>query len=159
MADDAVLAQRAQIEQKIAGRTLCDVLDDNADRYGEAPAACWRDGATWHTLSWGQYRQRVVEVAAGLASLGVDHGDFVALMMANRPEHVLADQGAVHAGAVPITLYATFAPEQIGSCAADCAFRSLSTPVRQSQMSLVGRPCRAENREWPPADVACPWRR
>ena len=31
--------------------------------------------------------------------------------------------------------------------------------VRQSQMSLVGRPCRAENREWPPADVACPWRR
>jgi aspartyl-tRNA synthetase len=31
--------------------------------------------------------------------------------------------------------------------------------LRQSQMSLVGRPCRAENREWPPADVACPWRR
>jgi long-chain acyl-CoA synthetase len=121
MADDTVLAQRAQIEREIAGRTLCDLLDDNADRYGEAPAASWRDGATWHTLSWREYRQRVVEVAAGLASLGVDHGDFVALMMSNRPEHVLADQGAVHAGAVPTTLYATFAPEQIGYCAAHCA--------------------------------------
>jgi long-chain acyl-CoA synthetase len=121
MADDTVLAQRAQIEQEITGRTLCDVLEDNAERYAEAPAVSWRDGATWRTLSWREYRQRVVEVAAGLASLGVNHGDFVALMMANRPEHVLADQGAVHAGAVPTTLYATFAPEQIGYCAAHCA--------------------------------------
>src|SRR6266508_1032636 len=121
MADDAILAQRAQIEQEIAGRTVCDLLQDNADRHGEAPAASWRDGGTWHTLSWREYRQRVVEVAAGLASLGVDHGDFVALMMSNRPEHVIADQGAVHAGAVPTTLYATLAPEQIRYCAAHCA--------------------------------------
>jgi long-chain acyl-CoA synthetase len=34
---------------------------------------------------------------------------------------VLADQGAVHAGAVPTTLYATLAPEQIRYCAAHCA--------------------------------------
>jgi long-chain acyl-CoA synthetase len=121
MADDAIVAQRAQIEREIAGRTLCDVFEDNADRHGQAPAASWRDGATWHTLSWRQYHQRVLEVAAGLASLGVDHGDFVALMMRNRPEHVLADQGAVHAGAVPTTLYATLAPEQIRYCAAHCA--------------------------------------
>src|SRR6266540_1183362 len=98
MADDAILAQRDQIERQIAGRTLCDLLQDNADRHGDAPAASWRDGATWHTLSWSEYRQRVVEVAAGLASLG-----------------------AVHAGAVPTTLYATLAPEQIRYCAAHCA--------------------------------------
>jgi long-subunit acyl-CoA synthetase (AMP-forming) len=121
MADDAILAQRAQIEQEIAGRTLCDLLQDNADRHGDTPAVSWRDGGTWRTLSWSEYRQRVGEVAAGLTSLGVDHGDFVALMLSNRPEHVLADQGAVHAGAVPTTLYATLAPEQIRYCAADCA--------------------------------------
>src|SRR6266542_2436345 len=98
MADDAILAQRAQIERQIAGRTVCDLLQDNADRHGDAPAASWRDGGTWHTLGWREYRQRVVEVAAGLASLGVDHG-----------------------GAVPTTLYATLAPEQIRYCAAHCA--------------------------------------
>ena len=38
MAEDAILAQRAQIEQEIAGRTLCDLLEDNADRHGEAVA-------------------------------------------------------------------------------------------------------------------------
>jgi long-chain acyl-CoA synthetase len=124
MVDDAVVAQRAQIEQQIAGRTLCDLLEDNADRHGQAPAASWHDGATWHTLSWRQYRQRVMEIAAGLASLGVDHGDFVALMMSNRPEHVLADQGAVHAGAVPTSLYATLAPEQLRYCAAHCAAKA-----------------------------------
>ena len=121
MADAVILAQRAQLEQEIAGRTLCDLLQDNADRHGQAPAASWRDAGTWRTLSWSEYRQRVGEVAAGLTSLGVDHGDFVALMLSNRPEHVLADQGAVHAGAVPTTLYATLAPEQIRYCAADCA--------------------------------------
>src|SRR6266540_3398194 len=66
MADDAILAQRAQIEQEIAGRTVCDLLQDNADRHGEAPAACWRDGGTWHTLSWREYRQRVLEGAGEL---------------------------------------------------------------------------------------------
>jgi long-chain acyl-CoA synthetase len=121
MAHDAVLAQRTQIEQQIVGRTLCDLLEANADHHGDAPAASWRDGATWHTLSWRQYQQSVVEVAAGLASLGVGHGDFVALMLSNRPEHVLADQGSVRAGAVPTTLYATLAPEQIRYCAAHCA--------------------------------------
>jgi hypothetical protein len=41
---DAILAQRARIEREIAGRTLCDLLRDNADRYGDQPAAWWRDG-------------------------------------------------------------------------------------------------------------------
>jgi long-chain acyl-CoA synthetase len=63
----------------------------------------------------------LVEVAAGLAGLGVGRGDFVALMMGNRVEHVIADQAAVYLGAVPTTFYGTLAPEQIRYCAAHCA--------------------------------------
>lgn len=44
-------------------------------------------------------------------------------MMANRSEHLLADLGAVHAGAVPLTVYATFSSEQIAYIAADCSAR------------------------------------
>ena len=44
-------------------------------------------------------------------------------MLPNRVEHVLADLGALHAGAVPVTLYATFAPDQVAYVAADCAAR------------------------------------
>jgi long-chain acyl-CoA synthetase len=56
----------------------------------------------------------------GLARLGVGRGDFVAIMATNRPEHVVADQAAVHAGASPSTFYFTLAPEQIRYCAGHC---------------------------------------
>jgi long-chain acyl-CoA synthetase len=117
---DAVLARRAEVERRVAGRTLCDLLREVADRHGDQPAAWWRDGGRWRSLTWRQQRRLVVEAAAGLASLGVGRGDFVALMMDNRVEHVLADQAAVHAGGVPTTLYSTLPPEQVRWCAGHC---------------------------------------
>jgi long-chain acyl-CoA synthetase len=120
MDGDETLAERARIEHQIAGRSVCDLLRDNADRYGDQPAAHWRDGQAWRSLTWAEQRRRVVEVAAGLAALGLERGDHVALMMDNRVEHVLADQAIVHAGGVPTTLYSTLAPEQVRYCAAHC---------------------------------------
>ncbi|HEV8648559.1 MAG TPA: long-chain fatty acid--CoA ligase [Actinomycetes bacterium] len=121
MTDDAVLSARREIESEIEGRTFCDLLHEHAQGHGDAPALSWKDDAGWQTLSWGAYQDRVAEVALGLASLGVTSGDHVALMMANRPEHVIADQATVHAGATPSTFYATLAPDQIRYCAANCA--------------------------------------
>jgi long-chain acyl-CoA synthetase len=120
MSDDRVETERRQIEQQIGGRTLCDLLAEHAAGHGDAPALSWRHDGTWQTLSWRQYRERVAEVAMGLAGLGVGRGDFVAIMATNRPEHVLADQGAVHAGATPTTFYFTLAGEQIGYVAGHC---------------------------------------
>ncbi len=44
-------------------------------------------------------------------------------MLPNRMEHVLADQAVLHAGGVPVTFYATLAPDQIRYVAADCDVR------------------------------------
>jgi long-chain acyl-CoA synthetase len=120
MSDDRVETERRQIEQQIGGRTLCDLLAEHAAGHGDAPALSWRRDGAWQTLSWRQYRERVAEVAMGLAGLGVGRGDFVAIMATNRPEHVLADQGAVHAGATPTTFYFTLAGEQIAYVAGHC---------------------------------------
>jgi long-subunit acyl-CoA synthetase (AMP-forming) len=65
------------------------------------------------TFTWGEYASRVREIAAGLAGFGVRGGDTVALMMTNRPEFHLVDTAAFHLGAVPFSVYNTFAPEQI----------------------------------------------
>ena len=65
----------------------------------------------------------MLEVAAGFAALGLAPGERVVLMLPNRSEHVLADLGAVHAGGLGVTLYATLAPEQIRYVAADCDAR------------------------------------
>jgi long-chain acyl-CoA synthetase len=116
---------RAEIEGVIAGRTLCDELRHVAETLGDADA--YSDeagtGAGWRSLTWSQVRQRVLEVAAGFAAVGLAPGERVALMLPNRSEHVLADLGAVHAGGLGVTLYATLAPEQIGYVAGDCGAR------------------------------------
>jgi long-chain acyl-CoA synthetase len=115
-----VSAVRASIDAAIAGRTLCHVLLRNAEERGGEPALAWKDGDAWQRLSWAGYRQQVAEVAMGLAALGVGRGDFVAIMARNRPEHLIADLGVVHAGATPVSLYNTLAPEQIAYIASHC---------------------------------------
>ncbi len=124
-----IVRQRAEIEGVIAGRTLCDELRRVAETSGDACAyseeAVTGAGAGdgWQSLTWSQVRQQVLEVAAGFAVLGLAPGERVALMLPNRSEHVLADLGAVHAGGLGVTLYATLAPAQIAYVAADCDAR------------------------------------
>ena len=43
------------------------------------------------TITWGQLRERVDALAAGLAELGVGRGQAVALMLSNRPEFHICD--------------------------------------------------------------------
>jgi long-chain acyl-CoA synthetase len=118
-----VLRQRAELEQTIQGQTVCDALRRTAADLAGEPALSDRAGDGWQTLTWAQTRQQALELAAGFVALGLDPGERVALMLPNRAAHVLADLGAVHAGGVPVTFYATLAAEQVGFVAGDCAAR------------------------------------
>jgi long-chain acyl-CoA synthetase len=115
----AVLAERAEIDAVIEGKTIVDAFNRNADTYPTQPAIHWKDGE-WTSLTWSQYRDVVHQAAAGLESLGVGNGEFVAVMAGNRPEHVIADYAAVHAGATPVTIYSTLASNQIQYIADNC---------------------------------------
>ena len=118
-----ILQQRAEIERAVGSRTLCDLFDHTAAEAGDAPAFSDEAGDSWQTLTWAQAHRQVRELAAGFAALGLAPGERVALMMPNRTEHVLADLGAVHAGGLGVTIYATLAPEQIAFVAGDCDAR------------------------------------
>jgi long-chain acyl-CoA synthetase len=121
-----ILQRRAEIDRAISGLTVCDLLGRAAQNSGEAPAySDEADGAPdgWQTLTWAQAHQRVRQLAAGFAALGLAPGERVALMLPNRSEHVLADLAAVFAGGLGVTFYATLAPEQIAFVAADCDAR------------------------------------
>jgi long-chain acyl-CoA synthetase len=113
-------AERAAIDAQVKGQTLCTILERNANVHAELPALAWKQDGGWQQLTWRQYRERVAEVAMGLAALGVGRGDFVAIMSRNRPEHLIADLAAVHLGATPVSLYNTLAPEQIAYIAEHC---------------------------------------
>ncbi|MFI7133133.1 AMP-dependent synthetase/ligase [Nonomuraea sp. NPDC050153] len=133
-----VLEVRAEIERQIAGRTVCEQLRHAAEQHPDAPAYSDPDGDGWSTLTYAQARQRVLEIAAGFAALGLEPGESVAVMMVNRSEHVLADLGAVHAGGVGCTVYSTFAPDQIAFVAGDVA----------AKYAVLGGP--AELARWQP---------
>jgi long-chain acyl-CoA synthetase len=120
---DEVLRRRAAFEEMAAGLTLCDQLLATAESWGDLPAYSDRDGGPWQTITWQQTREQALRLAAGFAALGLRPGERVALMLPNRLEHVLADFGAVHAGGVPVTFYATLAADQVGYMAADCDAR------------------------------------
>ena len=118
----AVLEARRDIEEQIAGQTLVDALARTVDELGDAPAYSDKVGILepgaphapgWRTLSWREVREQALDAAAGLLAVGVGPGDTVAIMSSNRIEHVLADLGAVHAGAVPMSVYLTLAPDQV----------------------------------------------
>src|SRR5260370_34820351 len=106
------------------GRTRCDELAATVERWGGEPALSDGEGAgAWQTITWAQARQLALELAGGLIELGLQPGERVGLMLPNRAEHVLADLAVMHAGGVPVTVYATLAADQIGYVAGDCDAR------------------------------------
>ncbi|HEV2334321.1 MAG TPA: long-chain fatty acid--CoA ligase [Stellaceae bacterium] len=65
-----------------------------------------RDGH-YRPLSWTEAADAVSRLARGLAALGIEPGDRVALMSENRPEWVVADLAIMSAGAVAVPAYIT----------------------------------------------------
>lgn len=111
------LADRAAIESQIGDRTMIDILAEVVARRGDEPAFSDRHtagGTGWRTLSWTELYQRARELAAAYVDAGLKPGESVAIMAANRIEHVVADMAAVLAGGVPISIYNTLAPDQVG---------------------------------------------
>jgi long-chain acyl-CoA synthetase len=110
---DTVQRQREEILAAEAGRTLIDVFMATCADHGEKPALVIKQGDGFRTWTWTEYRREASEVAMALRHAGVDHGNCVALMMTNRPEHVISDIGVLLAGGTPVSIYNTLTAEQV----------------------------------------------
>src|SRR5437667_1547325 len=75
------------------------------------------------TITWGQLRDRVDALAAGLAGLGLKRGDTIALLLSNRPEFHICDLAAMMVGATPFSIYQTYAPNQSEFVVSDAGAR------------------------------------
>jgi long-chain acyl-CoA synthetase len=94
------------------GDTITARFHDTVERRGDHVALKHRDGDDWGEISWNGYAEAVREVAMGLAALGVEPGQAVAILSRNRPEWHIADVGAMCAGAVTVPIYTTSSPSQ-----------------------------------------------
>lgn len=119
--DAATIEMRTRIQDEIAGLTLPRAFARTVEVEGDAPA--WSDkvgidlsagyAPGWRTISWREARDQALDVAGALIEAGVAKGDRVAIMGGNRIEHVVADLGAMHAGAVSMSVYNTLSAEQV----------------------------------------------
>lgn len=118
-----VLAVREQYEARILGLHMPATVRKAAETYGDAPAFSDRfdvpEGETWSTITWTETWDLTRRVAAALIDLGVEPGDPVAIMAANRTAHTLADYGAMTAAAVPMSIYNTLAQDQVAFIAGE----------------------------------------
>jgi long-chain acyl-CoA synthetase len=101
--------------------TMCEAFQATVARYPREVALRTPGGTV--TITWDDYAGQVRQIAAGLAGIGVGRKDTVALMLTNRPEFHLVDTAAFHLGAVPFSVYNTFAAEQIVQVLANAAAR------------------------------------
>lgn len=91
--------------------TLCEAFQRTAA--ADPDAIALRTAGGTQALTWREYADRVHQVAAGLAGLGVRRGDTVSLMMANRVEFYPLEVGAQHVGAISFSVYNTLPAEQL----------------------------------------------
>ncbi len=101
------------IRQRSEGRTVATEFLSIIERRGADRALRWMEGDGWGEATFAEVADRTARVAAGLASLGVSHGDRVVIMMRNIPEFHWVDLGVVFAGATPISIYNSSSPDQI----------------------------------------------
>jgi long-subunit acyl-CoA synthetase (AMP-forming) len=128
-------------EDVTAGLTsICQAFQATAARMPDQMALrLVEEGIEW---TWGEYAARVRRAAGVLHRLGVRHGDAVAILVRNRPEHLVADMAALHLGASPFAIYATAAPAQIEYVIRDSGARVLiSEPVFEATVAALEPLC------------------
>ena len=67
----------------------------------------------WAPMSWSLYAARVRDFAHGLAELGIQRGDIVAVLGDNRPEWLIAELAAQSIGAAVVGIYPTSIGEEL----------------------------------------------
>ena len=96
------------------GKTLPDLLYEASERYANRRALNEPDGAGgWRSLSLDAFRRHAEEAALGLAELGLDHGDRLALYMESDVSFCVVDMGCLLAGVIDVPMYLAHAPDQI----------------------------------------------
>ncbi|TME52277.1 MAG: long-chain fatty acid--CoA ligase [Chloroflexi bacterium] len=116
-----IKAERSAMDRAAEGKTVLTNFDQTCREIPDQAALKWKDASgAWNTLTWSQYRGEVRKAAAGLKALGFRPGQFAVIMARNRPEHLIADLGVLHARGTPVSLYNTLAPEQVQYITAHC---------------------------------------
>jgi len=100
--------------------TVIEVLEATASAYPERAALRYKRSGGWNTLSWADYRDRVLQAGRAFIHLGVGRGSCVVILGGNHPEWFIANFGTIAAGGLPSGIYTTSTAEQCCYIAQHC---------------------------------------
>jgi long-subunit acyl-CoA synthetase (AMP-forming) len=134
---NAVSAVRSREGSAAQAATIAEAFRITAaQRAGEVAI---RTKGDQFTITWDELRGRVDDLAGGLAKLGLERGQTIALMLSNRPEFHICDLAAMMLGATPFSIYNTYAPNQIQYVVADADARILICEQQSLAQMLEAR--------------------
>ena len=85
--------------------TLPKLLLENAKRFPNKIALREKRFGIWQSITWQEYARRVKDFSLGLAALGLEKGQNIAIIGDNRPEWVIAELSAQVLGSSSIGVY------------------------------------------------------
>jgi long-chain acyl-CoA synthetase len=107
----------------------CDTLPKlflkKSGERGDKVAMREKDFGIWQSYTWNDYRERALEIACGLLSLGLRRGDVVSIQSEDCREWLWTDIGAMLAGGVVNGIYPTYQPRQVEHALSDSGCRFL----------------------------------
>ena len=125
-------------------RTVFTVLQETAQLHGDKLALQQpytekgeRRRRRW---SWNEYRTAAGEIAAGLRSIGIGHGDIVASCSETRAEFYLADLGIMANGSISAALYPSYPAADLVKSVAGCDAKALFVENPRMCKILAGAP-------------------
>ncbi|GHF60412.1 AMP-dependent synthetase/ligase [Seohaeicola zhoushanensis] len=98
-------ARPVALARTAKGRTLPQMLRDNARDMADTVAIRSKRAGLWRAITWAALDTRVRRTAAGLAALGLGPGQTLCLISENREEAWITEMAAISLGAVAVSVY------------------------------------------------------
>ncbi len=93
--------------------TIPKLLIHHAQARGDRPSIREKDFGIWQSWTWSEVRDEVMSLAGGLAAIGFEPGDKLAIVGDNRPQLYWAMVAAQVAGGVPVPVYQDSVAEEM----------------------------------------------
>ncbi len=119
--------------------TINRLFFEAIEKFDRSDALSHKVRGVWETISHKTILERVRRTALGLARLGIQPQDRVAILSENRPEWVIADYACLCSSVTDVPIYPTLPAEQIPYLLNDSGARAIfvSTPEQAKKIASV----------------------
>ena len=93
--------------------TIPKLFRQRVHEWADRTAMREKDFGLWRDITWREFGERAKWTGLGLAALGLEKGDRVAIISENNPQWLYTDMGAQAAGGVTVGIYTTDSSSQV----------------------------------------------